>query len=181
MDDDRSAFVVHPQSGSSRSIGGETLRRSYITHIYAGRVQFDLQADLRKALSLLHQTGEATTTGLTRMLGRRHTQSTSATLARLAERGLVTKRGAMWSVTPEGVAALEPFVRFVPAHAPGALPSAERLRASLSDVPKTTSQLAQLAGMERTNAHKGLESLERAGLVLRVGGRPVRWRLPYCP
>lgn len=141
-------------------------------------MQVDLQADLRKALTLIHQTGEVTTTGLTRMLGRKHTQSTSATLARLAERGLVAKRGALWRVTNEGVTALDPLVRFVPAHAPGAPPTSERLRASLTDEPKTTSELARLARMERTNAHRGLESLQRAGAVQRVKGRPTRWKLP---
>lgn len=129
-----------------------------------------------QALTLLYQAGGATTSGLTKMLGRRHTQSTSATLARLAKRGLVAKHGWMWRVTEAGIVALEPQVRFVPAHAPGDLPTSERLVQALTDEPQTTSELAQLAGMERTNAHSGLKSLERLGRVKRVDGRPVRWR-----
>lgn len=136
----------------------------------------DLQSDLRMALTLLHQAGETTTLGLTRMLGRRHTQSTSATLTVLAERGFVMKRGRMWSVTPVGLAALDPIVRYLPAHQPGPPPTSERVRACLSSVPRTTSQLAKLADTERTNAHKVLENLARAGIAIREAGRPVKWR-----
>jgi len=51
----------------------------------------DLDAQTRKLLTLLWQAEGATTTELTRLLGRRHPQSTSASLKLLERRGWVAK------------------------------------------------------------------------------------------
>lgn len=47
---------------------------------------------------------------------------------------------------------------------------------ALAGEPRSTSEVAAAAGLERSNAHKRLAALEARGLVERLEGRPVRWR-----
>ncbi|HEX7039417.1 MAG TPA: MarR family transcriptional regulator [Trueperaceae bacterium] len=136
----------------------------------------DLDAQTRQLLTLLYQAEGATTTELTRLLGRRHTQSTSASLRNLERRGLVAKEGRKWTVTEAGRALLDPLVKYVPAASRESIASNRALLDALTDEPLTTAQLADLAGVERSNAHKRLAALADRGLAERVDGRPVRWR-----
>lgn len=136
----------------------------------------DLHAQTRKLLTILWQSGGATTSQLTRLLGRRHSQSTSASLRHLEGHGWVVKEGRTWSVTEAGRAVLDPLVRFVPAHDREGIATNRALLAALTDEPMTSAELAAKAGVERTNAHKRLKSLADQGRVERVEGRPVRWR-----
>ena len=138
----------------------------------------DLDARTRQVLTLLLQAGGATTTELTRLLGRRHSQSTSYSLRTLARRGLVEKAGRLWRVTDAGRAVLDPLVRFVPARSRESIATNRALLDALTDEPLTTARLAELAGVERSNAHKRLTALAARGRVERVPGRPVRWRRP---
>lgn len=138
----------------------------------------DLDAQTRKLLTLLYQAEGATTTELTRLLGRRHTQSTSASLKLLERRGWVAKDGRRWSVTGEGREQLDPLVKYVPAASRESVASIRALLDALSDEPMTSAELAARAGVERSNAHKRLAALAGRGLVERVDGRPVRWRRP---
>ena len=136
----------------------------------------DLDAQTRQLLTLLYQAEGATTTELTRLLGRRHTQSTSASLKLLERRGWVAKEDRTWSVTAEGRAQLDPLVKYVPAHDRESIASNRALLDALTDEPMTTAQLADLAGVERSNAHKRLAALAARGQATRLEGRPVRWR-----
>lgn len=137
----------------------------------------DLDARTRKTLTLLLQAGRATTTELTRMLGRRHPQSTSATLKLLERRGWVAKDDRTWSVTASGLQALGPYeVRFVPAHDRESVASNRALLDALTDDPLTSAELAEATGLERSNAHKRLSALAERGQAAKVEGRPVRWR-----
>ena len=136
----------------------------------------DLDAQTRKLLTLLWQAGGATTGELTRLLGRRHPQSTSASLRLLERRGWVVKDGRLWSVTSEGRGVLDPLVKFVPAQSRESIASNRALLDALTDEPQTSAELAQATGLERTNAHKRLVALAQRGRVERVEGRPVRWR-----
>lgn len=136
----------------------------------------DLDAQTRKVLTILWQAKGATTTELTRMLGRRHAQSTSASLKALQARGWVDKNGRDWSVTEDGLALLDPLVKFVPAASRELIASNRALLDALTGEPLTSAELAAKAGVERTNAHKRLAALAERDLVERVPGRPVRWR-----
>lgn len=138
----------------------------------------DLDAQTRKLLTMLWQAEGATTTELTRLLGRRHPQSTSASLRLLERRGWVEKQGRTWSVTEAGRAQLDPLVRYVPAHDRESIASNRALLDALTDEPLTSTELAARAGVERSNAHKRLQALADRGLAERVDGRPVRWRCP---
>lgn len=140
----------------------------------------DLNSQTRRTLTLLLQAGGATTTQLTRLLGRRHPQSTSATLKLLASRGWVVKDAGTWQVTDEGVEVLGPYdIKYVPAHDRGGPSSNVAILETLTDEAMTTSEVAARAGVERTNAHKRLAALAERGRVERVEGRPVRWRRAY--
>lgn len=136
----------------------------------------DLDAQTRKLLTLLWQAEGATTTELTRLLGRRHTQSTSASLRNLERRGLVAKEGRKWTVTEAGRALLDPLVKYVPAHDRESIASNRALLDALTDEPRTSTELAVATGLERSNAHKRLAALAERGRAVRVEGRPVRWR-----
>lgn len=136
----------------------------------------DLDAQTRKLLTILYQAEGATTTELTRLLGRRHTQSTSASLGLLERRGWVVKEGRVWCVTEVGRAQLDPLVRYVPAASREAIATNRALLDALSDEALTSTELAARSGVERSNAHKRLVALAGRGLAVRVDGRPVRWR-----
>lgn len=136
----------------------------------------DLDAQTRKLLTMLWQADGATTTELTRLLGRRHTQSTSASLKLLERRGWVAKEDRTWSVTEAGRAQLDPLVKFVPAASRESIASNRALLDALTDEPLTSAQLAEIAGVERSNAHKRLAALAGRGQAVRVPGRPVKWR-----
>lgn len=137
----------------------------------------DVNSHTRRTLTLLLQAGGATTTQLTRLLGRRHPQSTSATLKLLNARGWVVKDVDMWRVTNEGREALGPHeVRYVPAHDRGGPSSSAAILEALAGEAMTTSEVARATGLERSNTHKRLEKLAAKGRVERVPGRPVMWR-----
>lgn len=136
----------------------------------------DLDAQTRKLLTMLWQADGATTTELTRLLGRRHPQSTSASLRLLERRGWVVKNGRTWSVTEVGRALLDPLVKYVPAHDRESIASNRALLDALTDEPLSSAELAARAGVERSNAHKRLIALAARGQAVRVPGRPVRWR-----
>ena len=138
----------------------------------------DLNSQTRRLLTLLYQAGAATTTELTRLLGRRYSQSTSQSLRLLERRGWVVKEDRTWRVTEAGVALLDPLVRYVPAHDRESIASNRALLGVLTKEPMTSAELAALAGVERSNAHKRLAALADRGQVERVEGRPVKWRLP---
>lgn len=136
----------------------------------------DLNSQTRKVLTLLYQADAATTGELTRLLGRKHPQSTSASLRLLQRRGWVVKDDRRWRVTSEGAALLDPLVRYVPAHDREGVASNRALLDALTDEPMTSAEVAARAGVERSNAHKRLAALASRGQAERVEGRPVRWR-----
>ena len=88
------------------------------------------------------------------------------------------KEDRTWRVTEAGVALLDPLVRYVPAHDRESIASNRALLGVLTKEPMTSAELAALAGVERSNAHKRLAALADRGQVERVEGRPVKWRLP---
>lgn len=136
----------------------------------------DLDAQTRKLLTLLWQAGGATTGELTRLLGRRHPQSTSTSLRVLERRRWVAKEGRTWLVTDAGRAVLDPLVKFVPAQSRESIASNRALLEALTEEAQSSAELARATGLERTNAHKRLVALAERGKVERVEGRPVRWR-----
>lgn len=102
------------------------------------------------------------------MLGRRHPQSTSASLRLLERRGWAAKVGRIWSVTEAGREALGPYeIRYVPAASREGVASNRALLDALTDEPLTSAELAARAGVERTNAHKRLAALAARGQAVR--------------
>lgn len=133
-----------------------------------------VNATTRTVLTILRAAGPVTTAEATRLLGRSSPQSASATLSTLARRGLVAKRASLWEVTSTGATHVTQGVEVARVAA-----SDNTYRAvitALTHEPQTTAQVAAAAGLERTNTHKRLERLASDGAIVRLAGRPVRWR-----